>query len=136
MPLPESGHDPGLTFDPTGVIVVDPAFRPFEEAWYEGVSAMARAGVGIIMDEVFLSAAASQARLRAALADVTVLWVGVHCDADVATVREAGRPFRITGMAALQAEMVHQGVHYDIEVDSTAVTPMDCARAIVAHVVA
>ena len=135
MPLPESGHDPGLTFAPTGVITVSPAFRPFEAAWFAGLAAMARAGVGVIVDVVFLGAIASQARLRSALGDLAVLWVAVHCAPDVATAREVGRPFHITGMAALQAEMVHDGVHYDIEVDTTAASAMDCARTIAAYVI-
>jgi chloramphenicol 3-O phosphotransferase len=116
MPPPESGHDPGLTFDPAGAITVSSAFRPFEAAWFAGLAAMARAGVGVIVDEVFLGAAASQARLRSALGDLAVLWVGVRC--------------------ALQAANVHEGVRYDIEVDTTAVSAMDCARTIAAHVIA
>jgi chloramphenicol 3-O phosphotransferase len=135
MPLPESGHDPGLTFEPTGAITVSPAFRPFEAAWFAGLSAMARAGVGVIVDEVFLGAGASQARLQSALADLSVLWVGVHCDAHVAAAREVGRPFHITGMAARQAKLVHDGVHYDVEVDTTARSALQCARIIAAHVI-
>ena len=135
MPLPESGHHPGLTFEATGAIVVDPVFRQFEAAWYQGISAMARAGLGIIVDEVFLGAAASQARLRSALGELSVLWVGVHCDADVATTREVGRPFRVAGQAALQAELVHEGVLYDVEVDTTVTPALDCARIIAGQVI-
>jgi chloramphenicol 3-O phosphotransferase len=42
---------------------------------------------------------------------------------------------RVPGMAALQAEIVHQGVVYDIEVDTSHAESLDCARAIAAHVV-
>jgi len=134
MPLPDSGHDPGLTFDPSGAIAVGPVFRPFETAWYQGLAAMARAAARIIVDEVFLGAAASQARLRSALGGLDVLWVGVHCAADVAAAREVGRPFRHAGMAALQAELVHRGVQYDVAVDTTTTSAVDCARIIAAHV--
>ena len=41
----------------------------------------------------------------------------------------------MTGMAASQAEIVHQGVGYDIEVDTGHAESMDCARAIAACVV-
>jgi chloramphenicol 3-O phosphotransferase len=53
----------------------------------------------------------------------------------VAAAREVGRPLRIVGMAARQAETVHQGVHYDVEVDTTSDSTRGCARAIAAHVV-
>jgi chloramphenicol 3-O phosphotransferase len=54
----------------------------------------------------------------------------------VAAAREVGRPFHITGMAARQAELVHDGVHYDVEVDTTTLSARDCARIIAAHVIA
>ena len=38
-------------------------------------------------------------------------------------------------MAALQAETVHQGVVYDIEIDTSHAEPLDCARVIAARVV-
>ena len=47
-----------------GSVVVGDAFRAAELAWYEGLAAMARAGTGLIVDEVFLGGGASQARLR------------------------------------------------------------------------
>jgi chloramphenicol 3-O phosphotransferase len=38
-------------------------------------------------------------------------------------------------MAASQAEVVHQGVIYDLEVDTSHSESLDCARAIAARVV-
>jgi chloramphenicol 3-O phosphotransferase len=38
-------------------------------------------------------------------------------------------------MAAWQAEVVHQGVIYDIEVDTSHAASLDCARAIAERVV-
>jgi chloramphenicol 3-O phosphotransferase len=64
-----------------------------------------------------------------------VLWVGVHCDADVAAQREAARQNRVKGMAAAQAGLVHSGVHYDIEVDTTNLPAIDCARTICQRVI-
>ncbi len=37
-------------------------------------------------------------------------------------------------MAASQAEVVHRGVVYDLEVDTTHTESLDCARAIAARV--
>jgi len=36
-------------------------------------------------------------------------------------------------MAAKHADVVHEGVTYDLEVDTTNTESMDCARAIAAH---
>jgi chloramphenicol 3-O phosphotransferase len=37
-------------------------------------------------------------------------------------------------MAAAQADLVHQGVAYDLEVDTTRTEAMECARVIAASV--
>jgi chloramphenicol 3-O phosphotransferase len=52
----------------------------------------------------------------------------------VAAGREIARGDRVSGMAASQAEPVHQGVRYDLEVDTTRTEAMDCARSIAARV--
>jgi chloramphenicol 3-O phosphotransferase len=75
-----------------GSIVIGDSFRAAELAWYEGLAAIARVGTGLIVDEVFLGGGASQARLRTALEGLSVLWVGVRCNAAVAEARE--RPYR------------------------------------------
>ena len=84
-------------------------------------------------DDVFLSGAASQQRLRAHLDGVSVRWVGVRCDPATAAGRELARGDRSPGMAAAQAEMVHEGVLYDLEVDTTNTESLDRARLIAAH---
>lgn len=99
-----------------------------------GVAAMARAGASIIFDDVFLQGGASQQRLRAQLADLNVLWVGVRCEAATAAARELARGDRPVGMAATQAAFVHDGVRYDLEVDTTHSESLDCARLVAARV--
>jgi chloramphenicol 3-O phosphotransferase len=130
--LPPSLTDdgPGITFGQQGEVTVGDAFRQIEDAWMTGVAAMARAGARIVLDDVFLSGADSQDRLRTHLDGLDVLWVGVRCDPDIAAAREIARGDRVSGMAALQAETVHLGVAYDIEVDTSQSEPNDCARAI------
>jgi chloramphenicol 3-O phosphotransferase len=41
---------------------------------------------------------------------------------------------RVQGMAVSQAEVVHQGVLYNLEVDTTHTEALVCARIIAAHV--
>lgn len=41
---------------------------------------------------------------------------------------------RVGGMALSRAEVVHHGVTYDLEVDTTNAEALDCARQIAARV--
>lgn len=134
MPASMQTSDGGIDFAADGSVLVGPAFRTMERAWIEGVAAMARAGARVIVDEVFLGGADSQRRWQDALGGLGVLWVGVRCDAAVAAGREVARGDRTVGMAASQAEAVHRGVSYDLEVDTTHTEAMACARTIAARV--
>jgi chloramphenicol 3-O phosphotransferase len=126
--------DEGIVLAADGGVSPGAGFRALEAAWMDGVAAMARAGARVIIDDVFLGGAASQQRWRNALGELAVLWVGVRCRSEVAAGREVARGDRIQGMAASQAEMVHQGVLYDLEVDTTHAESLACARTIAAHV--
>ncbi|MFE7410634.1 chloramphenicol phosphotransferase CPT [Streptomyces laurentii] len=128
-----NGED-GIAFAADGGVEVGPEFRTLEAAWTTGIAAMARAGARIVVDDVFLGGAASQERWLKALDGVDVLWVGVRCDSAVAAGRELARGDRVTGMAAGQADLVHQGVTYDVEVDTTRSESLECARTIATHV--
>ncbi|ATZ28012.1 Chloramphenicol 3-O phosphotransferase [Streptomyces lavendulae subsp. lavendulae] len=130
MPASMRAMDGGIEFAPDGEVVVGSAFRALEEAWIEGIAAMARAGARVVVDEVFLGGAASQKRWQQALGGLRVLWVGVRCEAAVAAGREVARGDRTVGMAVSQAEAVHRGVVYDLEIDTTRAESMECARAI------
>ena len=134
MPASMRTSDAGIEFAPDGTVLVGPEFRLLESAWIEGVAAMARAGARVIVDEVFLGGAVSQQRWRTELDGLRVLWVGVRCEAAVAAGREIARGDRVAGMAASQADLVHQGVIYDMEVDTTRTEAIECAQIIAAHV--
>jgi chloramphenicol 3-O phosphotransferase len=95
---------------------------------------MARAGARIIIDDALLDGRTGQERLRDRLGGLEVLWVGVHCSPEAAAARELARGDRVPGMAARQAEAVHRGVVYDVEVDTTHAEPVACAREIALHV--
>ncbi|NDZ77613.1 chloramphenicol phosphotransferase CPT [Streptomyces sp. SID10853] len=134
MPTSMRASDAGIEFGANGEVVVGPEFRTLEAAWIQGIAAMAHAGARVIVDEVFLGGAASQRRWQQALGGLQVLWVGVRCESSVAAGREVARGNRVTGMATSQAEMVHRGVSYDLEVDTTHHESMECARTIAARV--
>jgi chloramphenicol 3-O phosphotransferase len=134
--MPDEGLEDGslLHIGDTGLVDVGPGWRSLEASWYLGLAAMAAGGTGVIVDEVFLGGGESQERLRSALDGLEVFWVGVQCDVDVARAREALRPDRVAGMAALQASIVHQGVAYDLIVDTSHAPSASCASRIVTAV--
>ncbi|MEV2238453.1 chloramphenicol phosphotransferase [Micromonospora sp. NPDC049891] len=123
-----------VTFGPQGEVILGEGFDDMQHAWWIGVAAMAGAGAPVIVDDVFLGGGASQQRARRYLEGLRVLWVGVRCAPDIAAAREIARGDRVTGMAASQAEIVHQGVAYDVVVDTSHTESLDCARAIVEQV--
>jgi chloramphenicol 3-O phosphotransferase len=130
MPVAMNLAGDGVAVEPDGEVTVGADFYPLEAAWSAGLAAMVRAGANLIVDEVFLGGGRSQARWRAALSGLDVLWVGVRCAPDAAVGREIARGDRVPGMAAAQAGIVHDGVVYDLEIDTTATESIDCARRI------
>lgn len=124
----------GISFGEAGEVSVGEGFQALEAAWLAGIAAMVRAGARVIIDDVFLGGSASQERMCAQLEGLTVLWAGVRCASEIAAGRELARGDRAVGMAAQQAEIVHEGVVYDIEVDSGENEAIACARLISARV--
>lgn len=134
--LPPSlmGTESGLVFGPKGEVIVGDEFMKLQHWWMMGIAAMAGAGARIILDEVFLGGGGSQERTRQYLEGLEVLWVGVRCAPDIAAGREIARGDRVIGMAESQAEIVHKGVVYDLEVDTSHTESIQCARAIASRV--
>lgn len=132
-PASMQASDGGIGFGADGEVNVGPEFARLDLAWMAGVAAMVRAGARVIVDDVFLGGAASRQRWEAALDGLEVLWVGVRCAPDAAAAREIARGDRVVGMARLQAETVHRGMTYDVEVDTTHAELLTCARTIAAR---
>ncbi|WP_327045964.1 chloramphenicol phosphotransferase CPT [Microbispora sp. NBC_01189] len=134
MPRSMRSSDTGVEFAPGGEVSVGPHFMALQTAWMTGIAAMAHAGAGVVVDDVFLGGAATQQRWRSVLGGLEVLWVGVRCDGATAAERERARGDRVPGMALTQAAMVHEGVVYDVEVDTTRTESLVCAKTVAAHV--
>jgi len=130
--LPGRGDSPraGITYEQDGTITLSAEYRALERSWYIGLSSVAAAGTHLILDEVFLSGSTGQQLVSSVFGEQELRWVGVRCDPDVAAAREAQRPDRVAGMARQQASLVHIGVSYDIEVDTTYRSAEECAQDI------
>jgi chloramphenicol 3-O phosphotransferase len=134
MPVPSPMSAPGLRITSDGAVTVGPEFRRLEGAWIEGWLRWLTPGPRSSLMRFSSGGGAAQQRWKRALDPLQVLWIGVRCENTVAAGRELARGDRVIGMAASQAEMVHQGVVYDLQVDRAHTEALDCARAIAARV--
>ncbi len=120
---PEMVNDPkGLSIH-DGVITRGDLFMSLYAGYRHAVAALARSGVSVLLDDLTLDGSVDQRRWDEALHGLDVCWVGVRCDPEVAADRETGRGSRPPGIARHQAESVHDGVRYDVEVDAGSLTP-------------
>ena len=69
---PRAGRPPLMVFGSDGAVHVDSARRPVEAAWSTGVAAMARAGLGVVLEEALLDGGMGQRRVADALAGLSV----------------------------------------------------------------
>ncbi|HEY5439164.1 MAG TPA: hypothetical protein VIJ99_09710 [Acidimicrobiales bacterium] len=129
-PPPTNYREGGLTLHGDGRMSMGPEYRRLELAFRQGLATMVRAGIHLILEEVFLEGSRSQDRMRAMFHDARVVWIGVTCDPAVAMERERLRGDRVIGMVAAQLVAVHEGVSYDFVVESDARSPLDCANDI------
>jgi chloramphenicol 3-O phosphotransferase len=132
MPLRLYGTTEGHDIRDDGSIATGPTWRYLYGHWRDAVAALA-VGTDVIVDEVFLDGYADQERWSRALDGLDVTYVAVRCDPDVTDERERQRGDRHAGQAAWQRDRVHVGVLYDIEVDTTSLSPDDAAAEVAAQ---
>jgi chloramphenicol 3-O phosphotransferase len=128
-------HPDGLVFEtvqqdgkPAVVIrsgpVADRAFRGMRHA----IAAMAGQGNNLIVDDVLLED--ELVEYSALLAGFTFHVVGLQAPLAVLEARERERGDRQAGLARWQYDRVHRNKRYDLELDTSTATPMECAVAI------
>jgi chloramphenicol 3-O phosphotransferase len=125
-----------LTEGPSGFSVVDgeirrgPVFRSIYEVFQHSVAALCRGGQNVIIDDVLIDGGSDQGQWKLSLTDIETIWIGVHCDREVAMAREAARGDRPDGIAERYSECVHQGVIYDIDVSTSALSVEDTVDSV------
>jgi chloramphenicol 3-O phosphotransferase len=136
--LPERmfDHPDGLMFETThddGKPIVAIRTGPILERAMRGmrhaVGAMAAQGNNLIVDEVMIEPQILQ-EYRSLLRNCDLYLVGLIAPLDVLEARELSRGDREVGLARWQYFRVHRDVVYDLEVDTTAILPAECARLI------
>lgn len=136
--LPEKmlAHPDGLLFEPAQdggkpiiAIRTGPVLERAMCGMRHAVAAMAEQGNSLIIDVVMIEARIAQ-EYRALLRSFDLRLVGLFAPLDVLEARERARGDRELGLARWQHGRVHRDVAYDLEVDTAAATPAECARLI------
>jgi chloramphenicol 3-O phosphotransferase len=132
---------PGFAWFPTTVdavpafdIVAGPLGRGLEQAAQRYWRACADAGLDQVVDDVWLRAEQALT-FKSVMAGAEVLWVGVRCPIEVIEQRERDRGDRRVGQARGHAHLVHQWTDYDVEVDTSLLSPAECASTILGSLV-
>jgi chloramphenicol 3-O phosphotransferase len=113
-----------------GVITRGERFMSLYAGYRIAVAAIARSGINVLLDDLTLDGVVDQQRWNEVLQGLDICWIGVRCAPEIAAEREARRGSRLPGIARRQAESVHEGVHYDVEVDTGVLQPREAMTAI------
>lgn len=110
--------------------IVQPAWPSIIAGFHAAAAAIARAGNLVIVDDVLEEEPPWVENLLELFDDLEVIFIGVHCPLEELERRESERGDRRAGMARLQFEQVHTRAIYDIEVDTSVLSPEECAATI------
>lgn len=135
MPERSIGHPDGIVFEtvrdggrPAVVITEGPMSLRVFRGMRHAIAALAAQGNNLIVDDVLVGP--EKAEYDDLLRPFHVHRIGVFCPLDVLEARERQRGDRLIGLARWQFDRVHDGMTYDLEVDTSTATPMACAETI------
>ena len=100
---------------------------------HRAVAALARAGSNVVSDDVFFHRAWARDWARA-LDGIDAWLVGLRCAEEALERRERDRDDREHGEARAEAAVIHDGVPYDLELDSATLSADALATAVLDHV--
>ena len=96
------------------------------------MAAMVASGNNIIIDDILLKREFLEDYLSV-FEPFEVTFVGVRCPIETINQREKSRPGRFPGTAYGHYEQCHAHGEYDVEVDTSAMSPRQCAQLVVDH---
>jgi chloramphenicol 3-O phosphotransferase len=108
---------------------VEAEILPLGIGMHAAMGALAKAGNRIVIDHVFVLPVVKPL-LEQQFDGVPSLWVGVHCPLEELERRELERGDRGVGTARSQVGVVHEGVSYDLELDTSRLDAAACADEI------
>lgn len=101
----------------------------FFEGFHAAVAAFVLAGNDVILEHI-LDTPGWQGRLAQLLAPADVFFVALHCERDELERRERARGDRPAGSAVRDHDTIHEGVSYDLELQSRDGVAANAARLI------
>lgn len=107
-------------------------FPKMKLAMAKSVRALAETGHNVIVDIVFYGQKTYQ-EFSNILADFSVSFIKVDCPLYELEERELARGDRPHGLAQSQIKSTHDGVAYDLIIDTAANSPRQCAEIIIKH---
>jgi len=127
-----TAHEPGarglnvVPVESSGRLVTEIRFGDLGTRMLRGMrraaASFAREGNHVVIDDLCLEPAYLQDYL-AAFDGIDVIFVGLRCAPEALLAREAARPDRFPGTAIHQDARVHRGAVYDLEIDTSKVSP-------------
>jgi len=135
LPLALQDHVDGFSYEtaldgdkPSVVIKSGPVGARALRGMRHAIAAMAKQGNNLIVDDVLCDG--EMPEYLELLSALDLHLVGVFAPLEVLETRESQRTDRLRGLARWQYGRVHEGIRYDLEVDTSVLTPLECARRI------
>lgn len=138
LPQALQNHSDAFSFEmgqslgkPMVAIQAGPVGQRLMHGMRQAIAAMAAAGNNLVVDDVMLNGRIDE--YRASLSGFSLHVVGVFASLETLEERELQRGDRMIGLARWQYDRVHQGIDYDLRIDSDSATPQECAQRIKAR---
>jgi len=122
-----SWHENGDTRELS--IQAGPLGHKLMSGMHQAIAALSQAGNNVIADHVLIERQWVQ-ECACLFADLPALFVGVHCPLEVLEQRERERSDRTLGQARAYFRTVHAHGIYDLDVDTSRFSPVECALQI------
>jgi chloramphenicol 3-O phosphotransferase len=97
---------------------------------HHAIAAAARAGLNVIADHVLVERAWVD-ECAQVFSEMPAYLVGIRCPLEVLEERERSRKDRTLGQARAQFGVIHQYTLYDVEVNTAACSPEECAQQVI-----
>ncbi len=98
---------------------------------HQSIERLARSGNNVIADHILIERAWA-AELATLLAPLPAYLIGLICPLEVVEARERSRGDRTLGSAKAQHPVIHRYAHYDLELDTSVLSPERCANQVIA----
>lgn len=97
---------------------------------HHAIAAAALRRNNVVADHVFVEKAWVD-ECANLFADINAYLIGVHCPLEILEQRERDRKDRTLGQARAQFEVIHKYTKYDLEVDTSLLSPTECAEKVI-----